>query len=386
MIDRGIKPTASLAALIAISGLTAPHRGWCRSIDTASDDAPKRSLLSSSGKEPSKLKKNCPDGRLVRLATSSGQEAATKIASNAHESDDDENSDEDDKDDDDAPAAEASEASKPETSDKGPAAASKEARADRAPDGSATTGKRETNANVGSVSKDDDENEKEDDDAAEDLVFAGEAQFDFNSRLVWRGIALTRGAVWEPSASVFLYGFTAEYWSSYALTREFQNNYLVAIVPSISYEWRWRQLSIQPGVTLYDMPHEGNLRTVETALEASYRLGPVKAFSQNTLDVRSYKGAYFGFAGLDYERRGQSGLQFHAVAEWGYANAKFNQSYLNIARAALNMAAVSASLRFNLTDYFYVLLHSEFTTLLTFRQQVAEPTLINGGSAVGLEF
>jgi len=225
-----------------------------------------------------------------------------------------------------------------------------------------------------------------DDDDDEDPVFSAEVQVDINSRLVWRGIAYTSGAVVEPSASVQFHGLTAEYWSAYTFRSESPDGHLVAVTPSLSYELDWKNLYAEPGVVLYAIAPDKLRHTLEATIELGYRPGALKAFSQSMVDVESYVGAYFGYAGLKYEHKLRSDLQFDGVIEVGYADGKFNQTYLNASRAALNLASAEASLRFNLTNYLYILPHVAFSTMLMLRRQVTQPTLLTGGLAVGLEY
>jgi len=109
------------------------------------------------------------------------------------------------------------------------------------------------------------------DDASEDddADFSAEAQIDIANRLVWRGIAFSHHALWEPSASILLYGFTAEYWSAYTLTNELSGRHLAAVVPSLSYEAAFEHVYLKPGVIYYAVSPDGLQPTLEGTLEGA---------------------------------------------------------------------------------------------------------------------
>jgi hypothetical protein len=162
--------------------------------------------------------------------------------------------------------------------------------------------------------------------------------------------------------------------------------HLAAVVPSLSYEAAFEHVYLKPGVIYYAVSPDGLQPTLEGTLEGGYKAGDFRIFSENALDVAAYAGAYFGLAGARYERRVRRNIQLDAKLEAGFANATFNQTYLDAHRAALNLLGASASVHFNLNDFLYLLPHFEFTTLLMLRSQVTQPTLLVDGCAVGVEY
>src|SRR5450755_1269148 len=197
----------------------------------------------------------------------------------------------------------------------------------------------------------------------EDPEFALGADVDVNARYLWRGLALSNGTVMQPSGWMTAYGLNAVLWTNVMLTDEGSRR-LSAIVPSLTYTFQWRSLTVEPGVIYYDSPGQPlTPSTGEASLEASIELGWLHLLTSDYVDVVHAPGAYFGTAGAWWEPK-VGHWSFKAQADLGVATAAYNRVYFDADVAALDLAEVGASARVDLTDVFYAAAHSEVSVLV----------------------
>jgi hypothetical protein len=242
-----------------------------------------------------------------------------------------------------------------------------------------------------STTSEDDEDDDEDDDADEDdNAYELGAELAAESRLVWRGLPESRGAVLQSSAWAGLYGLRIEGWASYLLNAEgpFDAMSVVGADLTGSYELAIGDLRIRPGATLLYFP-EGlsSSATTEASLGASYRLGEFRIVSGTNVDVRIAPGAYFGTLGMSWGRA-RSPWTVKALADVGWASAKYNNEYLARNVAAIDVVHAGLATRYDIGDVVYLELHVDMSGLVapTLSGSVREPILIVGGAAIGLDW
>jgi hypothetical protein len=225
----------------------------------------------------------------------------------------------------------------------------------------------------------------EDDDDDDDSTIG--AEVDTVSRFIWRGMALSQGPVVQPSAWASLYNFNASLWTNVLLTDQ-TNNRLSAIVPSLSYTFEWKKLSIEPGFIFYDVLDDGPLhRTVEASVEGALSFGAFHVLSNHYVDVASHAGAYFGTLGAELEPSAGK-WTFGAKADVGWATSEFNRAYFGASTAALDVAEGTVSVRYELTKLAYAVVHGDGSALLSssLRASGAQATLGVVGGTLGVEF
>ena len=214
------------------------------------------------------------------------------------------------------------------------------------------------------------------------------AEADFDSRFVWRGISFNEGAVSEPSIWASAAGFNATVWATLLLSDRESRRRVASVVPALLYSHEWRAWTVEPGVFVYVSPYASDrAATVEASLDLSFRLGSVLLVSGTKVDLAAHAGAYFGTAGAAYERASHR-WTVKARLEVGWANGPFNQAYLHDAVAALNLVELGLSTRYEVTDLLYFAPHTEVSMLLapSGRSKIPERVLVNGGTAVGIQF
>ena len=220
------------------------------------------------------------------------------------------------------------------------------------------------------------------------IAFGGEA--DFNSAYVWRGIVLDNRAAVQPAFWVSGYGFNFTAWNNLALSSRSGDSRLGASDLILTYTHRWNKLTLEPGLEAYLHPSSeeiGDRKTMEGSLRLSFPVGPIRVFTRNTFDVLAYKSSYFGEAGVSYERFVAKPIEFALLLSSGWASSKFNDAYIGVNKAAFNLVAVQGSLTYN-SKAVYIRPHFEFSRVADrqLREELASPTVLTFGLAIGIDF
>jgi hypothetical protein len=215
------------------------------------------------------------------------------------------------------------------------------------------------------------------------------AELDGNSRYVWRGLALSDGPVLQPSAWVSLAGLTLTPWANFAFGENDAPAGFNELDVTLDYSRDIVNLTVNPSFSVYLYPNQDDAPpTGELALALSYPVGPVSIFTNHSADLIAAPGAYFGDAGLNYESDLVSSLTVETSAYVGWGSARFNETNLDVNRAALNMGGADLALTWSPGGVFYVRPHAALSVLLDreLRDAVPNPLLITAGLAIGKEF
>ena len=226
----------------------------------------------------------------------------------------------------------------------------------------------------------------------ENLIVIYGSEVDFNSRYVWRGIAYSEGPVMQPSVWVTASGFTFSIWNNFVLTDEANQgdfHHLNEVDLSLSYSRERGKLAIEPSLQFYQYPkQEDSPSTGEASLLLSYPVGSITVFSSHTFDIVRYGGSYFGDAGLSYEHEFHSKLSMETSLSLGLGSSKFNEVYLGLPKSAFNVTSGALSFTYYPINFLYLRPHIELSVIVDgdLRNQVDDPTIVNVGLAVGMEF
>jgi hypothetical protein len=223
---------------------------------------------------------------------------------------------------------------------------------------------------------------------------------DFNSKYIWRSLAFSQGAVWQPSAFVGYAGLTFEIWSNFVLGREPNRHQFNEIDYRLSYKYALGDFVIAPAFTLYSYPNQDKIlspATAEAEIQIAYAMGDFTLETTHFFDVQANTGGYVGEIGLEFEKEAGEGLTAAAAARMLFANAKFISFYIKDGLAGgLFSLVLEAGLTYTFGGGFYVRPHLEFNTVLDSRLRAAiavsewtslrKPDLFNLGIAFGYSF
>jgi len=116
--------------------------------------------------------------------------------------------------------------------------------------------------------------------------------------------------------------------------------------------------------------------------------GTLTVFTLQSVDIGSYRGAYYGEFGVryGYDLSDLASLEASVLAGW--ASALFNQTYIGPAITALNFVGASLALTFYPLDFLYFRLDGQVSGLVDaeLTDAVDDPVIAVAGIAVGAEY
>jgi outer membrane scaffolding protein for murein synthesis (MipA/OmpV family) len=105
-------------------------------------------------------------------------------------------------------------------------------------------------------------------------------------------------------------------------------------------------------------------RSLEGWLELSYDLGPFSLIVNPSIDVLTYRGAYFVDTGIESEGHVSSRLELGGSLRAGWASWRFNNEYAGVAKSTLDRARAATWLNAYLTPHLYIGPHLEYNLTL----------------------
>ena len=120
----------------------------------------------------------------------------------------------------------------------------------------------------------------------------------------------------------------------------------------------------------------------------SYPAGPLRVFTAHSFEVSAYRGAYFGKAGIEYERRLPKNIALEITPNIGWASAKFNAANIGVPKAAFNVVAVESSLTHYVNKNLYLRPELGFSRIMDpqLRAAVLHATFLTFGLSIGVGF
>jgi len=217
---------------------------------------------------------------------------------------------------------------------------------------------------------------------------SGGVSVDFSSKYVWRGIPLSEGPVLQSQGWFYAYGAQVLLWTNLDLGQVPEGR-LNEVDLQMSYEYEWKNLSIEPILIFYFFPNQGGTPpTGEAGFKLSYKLGPIKFSTGQAFDMMEFRGSYFGAFGVSYEREFTPYFSLQTAAGIGWANSQFNEAYFGVPKGALNLFQWNLGLTFTPCRYLFLTPHLRVSTILDGALQKAVDTTTNvvGGLELGAEF
>ena len=216
-------------------------------------------------------------------------------------------------------------------------------------------------------------------------------EIEFRSGHADRGIVISDRPVVQPVTWVSSSVAAFSVWSNVTLGETTDGSRPQILELELTHAHEWRNFTIEPALRMFfyrDPLSIGSSRSIEGWLYLSYHAGPFRLFANQSVDVMAYKGAYFGQAGVAFERRLSRRIEVGGSVNTGWASSTFNDAYIGIDRSAFNLAGVEGGLTVYLKPHLYIGPHVQFTTTVdrTVRAALTQPTLFFVGLTTGVEF
>ena len=154
---------------------------------------------------------------------------------------------------------------------------------------------------------------------------------------------------------------------------------------------QWRNLAIKPAIRMFsyrDPLNSYGSRSIEGWLHLSYDAGPFRLITNHSFDAVTYRGAYFGDAGIEFERHVSRTVEVGGLFSTGWASSAFNDAYAGFDKSALNRISVEGWLKTYVKPHLYIGPHFEFSTIVNraLRAELTHPTFFFVGLYTGVEF
>ncbi len=168
----------------------------------------------------------------------------------------------------------------------------------------------------------------------------------YNSKYVWRGIAVVDDHVFQPSVTIGYGNLSLNVWGSRDLTSENGSaGDFTEIDYTIDYSWSHDDLGFSVGAIYYDFPHDGGAGTYEVygAASLDVMLSPTLTLYA---DIDEADGMYATF-GVGHSFRGlwqplkDVSLGLDVGASVGLGSSNYNDFYFGVDETALTDALVS---------------------------------------------
>ncbi len=226
-------------------------------------------------------------------------------------------------------------------------------------------------------------------------------EFDFNSKYIWRALAWSEGAVWQPSFWIGKSGWTVTGWGNFVLTKEPNYRQFNEFDLRLAYETELGGFQMTPAINIYTYPnmnHEENPTTGEVELRIAYDLQDFTLETTLAIDFWKNFGGLMGEVAMEYEKEAVRGWFFDAAVRILYANSKFNTYYIDpdFTSAALLGLVLEAGTTVSFDIGLYIRPHVEYTTVMDTDLRTAveasdwvslrKGSLFNFGIAIGWEF
>ena len=213
----------------------------------------------------------------------------------------------------------------------------------------------------------------------------------FRSGHADRGFMINDRPVIQPVVWVTRKGVEFSVWGNLPLAETTDGTRPEIGELELTREYQWKHLTIAPAVTMYfyhDALNTENERSVSGWLRLSYDVGPFRLFTHQSLDVMTYRGAYYGEAGFASEGHASERLELGGSLGAGWASARFNDAYAGVARAGLDRVSVEGWLTVHVTPHYYVAPDFEFSTIINprVRAELTRPTFFFLRLTTGVEF
>lgn len=223
----------------------------------------------------------------------------------------------------------------------------------------------------------------------EDKILDAGVEFDFNSRYVWRGLYLSQGAVWQPSAWISKWGFTPSVWGNFVLNNEINQGEFNEVDLTLTYAYETHGFTVEPGFIYYLFPNTGVASTGEVSLTLAYQVyGPLSVFTSHYVDVKAFKGGYYGLFGIGIDQGIGKLFTFSSSVSTSWGSGDYNRGYFGVPEMTVDVLAIDIGLNCKPHPNVYVRPHFRYSVLLDsdIRDATGEPNLFRVGVAVGYEY
>ncbi len=181
---------------------------------------------------------------------------------------------------------------------------------------------------------------------------------DFGSKYLWKGISYNEGLVIQPSLWATRGNFTAGLWGNYAAYDRFHSEKVNEVDLVFTYAYSIGKFEIDHTIMFYYYPGvEDAPPTGEFFLGVGYPIGEFSLFSSATADFLTYPGNLYFEHGVEFEKDLNEKLLLEAKLSMGWANGRFNETYIGTTKTSVNLIGADISLMYTPRGAVYLKPH-----------------------------
>lgn len=221
-----------------------------------------------------------------------------------------------------------------------------------------------------------------------DLEAGWGLEVDCNPRYVWRGLALSEGAVAQTSVWMTAENTTYNLWANTNLDAA-DGRTTNEVDLGLSWERTCKNVCLEPALWIYTYPNQEDApSTAEAILKLSLLCGDLQIVTCHYLDMMKYPGAYFGDMGLFYQTQVGKHVDLESGFCLGWGSSKFNETYVGPGKFALNVLTFEVCATYSDSKATYIRPDISFTRVLDgdLRSELDDTDILNLGIAFGMEF
>lgn len=213
---------------------------------------------------------------------------------------------------------------------------------------------------------------------------------DYNSRYMWRGMALSEASVIQPSGWIAYRNINLTIWSNFDLKSSSSNRSLNEIDVISSYPIEFKFFSFEPSISLYTYPYtNGQLTTLELGFKISKNLmSNVSLYSANNFEVFRYPGLYYGEIDLNFDKEISGSNSFGISTNVGWSTSKFYTVYAGDSKSGFNAISINLFYNYNFQNGFNIKPRLEFYRIINKQLQETSGNkfIVNYGISLSKDF
>jgi len=180
-------------------------------------------------------------------------------------------------------------------------------------------------------------------------------------------------------------------WSSFTLAETTDGSRPSILEIELTHEFKGGRVTVEPALRAFfyhDPLSPYSTRSIEGWLYLSYNAGPFRLFTNHSLDVLTYRGAYSVDAGIETDGHLSPRVKAGGSVSAGWGSSSFNDAWVGVANAALDRLSADGWVAAYVNPRLYLGPRVDFSTILDRRVRAAawRPSYVLFGLTVGGEF
>lgn len=212
------------------------------------------------------------------------------------------------------------------------------------------------------------------------------SELDVNDRYLWRGIALSEGTVYQPSATLARGEWSLGAWANVDPNALGQDWNEFDLTLGAAHEWRgW---SLEPSALLYAYPGVGEPATAELQLLVGRTYGEWSASTRHSVDVLDARGAAYSALTIGFEHTLARRVALSASAEYGRGWWRFASRYADASLEGMNVLSGGVAASIPVTEGLSLRPHAGWNQVgnRAVRDHISGPRPFTFGIAFAREF